>query len=377
MSERIDVINGLRGWAIVGVVWHHLFYGVTGPGFRAFDLGGLKVSVFSPLANGWLGVNLFFVLSGFVLYLPYASRHRQMRSRGDAAGFYKHRARRLLPLYYLVVSLGMLITFPLAAGKPEPMDELLRNALVMATATFNFTHFLWMPKYNPVLWSLGVEIWFSLSFPLLLLLARRFGISRVFAAGLVGCLAVRLWTAPDPGFFGNPYLGVVKDGPFGRLDDFLLGMWLSQLYRARPDGLQRHAGRLLFLGVVSGFATCVLWDNVALGTIGRLWAAPLNNLLQVAMLGVIGGALGLSRALYARRVFDLYPVQLLGLMTYSIYLWHGLGTAFLRGDLEAERVVAYLALLLLISTITYRYIEFGHVADTRRVFGLRSVRAAV
>ena len=58
--------------------------------------------------NAALGVDVFFVLSGFVLYLPYRAGSRQFLSRADVKTFYKHRANRLLPLYFIVVLIGLI-----------------------------------------------------------------------------------------------------------------------------------------------------------------------------------------------------------------------------------------------------------------------------
>src|SRR5579859_1718984 len=100
---KLEVINGLRGAAIVAVIWHHLFGLYFKPGSAAAlqpaPMGGFFLSY------GWIGVQLFFVLSGFVLYLPYAEGRAKLSSGTEVLVFYRHRAARLLPLYYIVALL--------------------------------------------------------------------------------------------------------------------------------------------------------------------------------------------------------------------------------------------------------------------------------
>jgi len=151
---RLGFINGLRGFAILAVVYHHFFSRFTPKSLGAIDIGGLSVSPYTPLFNGWLGVNLFFVLSGFVLALPYFDGRRDFSKPGHTRWFYKQRAHRLLPLYYFSVIIAMIL-----ARRITMADEPFRDLLLMATVTFNFNEATYSPVYNWVLWSLGLEVW--------------------------------------------------------------------------------------------------------------------------------------------------------------------------------------------------------------------------
>ncbi|RQS08467.1 acyltransferase family protein [Burkholderia sp. Bp8991] len=73
---RLAEINGLRGIAILAVVWHRLSFVLVPTPPR---LWGTPTEL--VLWNGWMGVNLFFILSGFVLYLPYAAGKRSFTGR--------------------------------------------------------------------------------------------------------------------------------------------------------------------------------------------------------------------------------------------------------------------------------------------------------
>ena len=100
---KLGVINGLRGFAILAVIYHHVFSRFTGPGFGSFELAGITFLPLTHLANGWLGVNLFFILSGFVLSYPYFLQNRDFASAEEIKRYYIHRAKRLLPLYYFSI----------------------------------------------------------------------------------------------------------------------------------------------------------------------------------------------------------------------------------------------------------------------------------
>jgi peptidoglycan/LPS O-acetylase OafA/YrhL len=183
---RLSFINGLRGYAILAVIWHHVFGPLYRAGHHGSEWAGLTLSPYSPLSNGWLGVNLFFVLSGFVLALPYFDGRRTFSAPGRIRWFYVQRAKRLLPLYYFCVLFSMIFIKRITA-----VEEPLRDLFLMATVTFNFLPETYLPRYNWVLWSLGLEVWFSIVFPFLIIAISRFGIWRVGFVVLVAAMGTR------------------------------------------------------------------------------------------------------------------------------------------------------------------------------------------
>ena len=97
-AEKLPVINGLRGVAILAVIYHHFFIPTS---WLASPIATMAHPLNALFENGFTGVNLFFLLSGFVLYLPYANGSRRVETWRDARGFYLRRLGRLMPLYYL------------------------------------------------------------------------------------------------------------------------------------------------------------------------------------------------------------------------------------------------------------------------------------
>ena len=121
--DRIAPINGLRGLAILSLLFsnitHDLF--LSGPFLPKGNL-----SPGALISSTWSGVDLLFILSGFVLFAPYAGGRRALTS-GDALWqFYRHRLLRLMPLYYLALAIDLFV-------KPKPWPE----ALWLASGVFD------------------------------------------------------------------------------------------------------------------------------------------------------------------------------------------------------------------------------------------------
>ncbi len=358
--KKIGAINGLRGMAIIAVVYHHLYWKITGPGWHAFDVGGVTVFPFTALSNGWVGVNLFFILSGFVLYLPYAENRRQIGSAKDTWAFFVHRGKRLLPLYYLSVVLSMFFFYDVLHRDADAA----RNILLMLTATFNFTVDMWFPKYNQLLWSIGVEIWFCFLFPLFVVAARRFGVVRLLAAVAAVSLATRFAGVYfEPHFHVNSiYHNALKDSLAARADDFVVGMLAASLYvtRFRDAPLSRPA-----LALLAGLAILVsggfIWDYYTFEAVSAYLTPITNNLFQTGFVLVILSLLSM-RSGTVLSVFTNRPLQVLGMMCYSVYIWHQQAMfAVIRGQgYTFANLAIFVVVLLVLSGLTYRYVEFGH-----------------
>jgi peptidoglycan/LPS O-acetylase OafA/YrhL len=356
---KLDVINGLRGVAIVAVIWHHLFGLYFKPGSAAALPAASGPAVY--LSYGWIGVQLFFVLSGFVLYLPYAEGRAKLETRADLWGFYRRRAARLLPLYYIVAVLC------LALNQPPPDGAKFGAELVsMGLVLFPFVAHGFEPYLNPPLWSLGVEIWFSVLFPLAVLALRRFGATRLLLATLaLGCASRMLGLVLNP---GEPILPLTT-GLTACLEIFGTGMVLAQWY-VGTSGRQRLARPRLTVTAGALVVVAAIWaKEAALPGMAVLFADVLTIGLALVVAGLLALETGLLRAAFANR-----PVQLLGMMCFSLYAWHEpLLRHIFQGDIApldglARTLPVYLTLLAAIGALSYRFIEFGRAADWRGLF---------
>jgi peptidoglycan/LPS O-acetylase OafA/YrhL len=352
---RLAPINGLRGVAIVGVVYFHVIGGL-------WSAAQLPVWLSPFVTNTWTGVNLFFILSGFVLFLPYAADGEALRPQSERLRFYRRRAWRLLPLFYAAVAVQWGVA---ALCGTSGVDELVRVAsfqLIVSPRDF-------FPSFNGPLWSIGAEVAFSVLFPMLVLASLRFGIGRLTAVVLAVALGMRLvgyMHAPSP-----EVVGFNTDMFLCRIDEFVLGMLLARLYVERR--LPRAAGPCLLAGAALVVLAWVGFDLTARHVLPSLLRAGLNDVLDAGFFLVAAAALVPGSRVGA--ALSWRPLQVLGMMCYSLYIWHWPllhwimpDRAAMPADAFAAGVVAFLLATLLVGALSYRFIEFGRVRDWRRLF---------
>jgi len=348
---RIAAIDGLRGIAIFGVIWHHLageFWNTP------IHLGGIHLANNPFAANGWMGVNLFFFLSGFVLYLPYASGRRKMVSRADAVSFLLHRAQRLLPLFYL----SLIVGFIFMARLNEP--ETWRNFAASLTLVFPFYGPAFAPPGNWLLWSLGTEIYFSLAMPLVLVAIAQFGIFRVVGAALIFAFSVRvLGFALQPP--SNSHINSLCDSIFGRIDDFTLGMFAGWLYVRRIS----LPSACVPVGIAALLAAPVLSDFWYAEQIPGWTQAITYTLVNVGLLFCTNALLLRSEVISRCLSIDL--LRWPGIMCFSIYVWHGIVVRMFQAQFPMDNwpgggpvwpIGLCIATIGLLAVVSFAFIEF-------------------
>lgn len=335
-------LTGLRGLGAVWVLCYHAQY--------KFDL---------PVLNtGFLGVDLFFILSGFVL------SHAHGNMKLDWAGyglFLRDRVARIFPLHWAGLGLVLLLLwlYPrLYWSMPErfrPMDLVANLFLVQ---NWGFTR---PATWNGPAWSLSTEWLLSLAFPLFLFGARRVNrpaLAALMCAGGLIAFAVFLRVT------GNPTTDVqARAGMVRAFVEFGAGCLLYRVYLAGvivPRWARWGTALLLAAGL-----------SAPERTILAVFAVPLILLLSTE-------PSGLQRSLSS-------PVMgFLGKTSYSIYLLHWpllQVSERMQADLDVHGVLAiawfvgFLALVLALSALTYDWIE-APARDLLRN-GLRPMRARI
>ena len=373
VDSKIGALNGLRGIAIAMIVLYHLFipYTARNP-LRPGEING--EGLFAAFINdAYLGVNIFFVLSGFVLYLPYRTGRRAMAGVAAFPAFYLHRAQRLLPLYYIVV----LVTVALHSKELYGSRDWYLEFGALLSTLFIFSAHGFAPPSNVVLWSVSVEIWFSVLFPVFVLLIQRWRTPRVVVGTVLVCAAFA-YIGYSISIERVGYFWPFSKGIFGSCYEFLLGMMVCDLYVKGIENpvLRGKHSRLLLPGAVI--------------TVGALYLLHHAAFAELRALGGFGFAVGFAFVLLSilsgvnplRRVLEIWPLQVLGCMCYSIYAWHGIimnemippATSSLTHTLRL--MVPFLFVMLALSGLSYRYIEFGRERNWKALFLLRDAAGA-
>ncbi|AML52192.1 acyltransferase family protein [Falsihalocynthiibacter arcticus] len=329
-------IDGLRAIAVLAVIVYH------------------ADNTF--LRGGFLGVDVFFVISGFLISQLIAEDLRL--GRFTFRNFYERRARRILPALFVV--LATCIPFALAWMLPSQLADFGKGLVAASLFSSNFLfwsdtgYFMADADLNPLLhtWSLAVEEQFYLFFPLAALLAWK--VSQRFAAillvaSMVASFAACLYfatSAPAANFYLLPT----------RAWELLAGgisMMVARQFAQKPVTVAKPVATILAtLGLFAVISSLLLLDA----------STPVPSLSTLPL--VVGTSLILVFAVGNTPVASLLswrPLVAMGLISYSAYLWHLPVLVFARlydsTPPSIPYVLGLIALSILLATLTYHFVE--------------------
>jgi peptidoglycan/LPS O-acetylase OafA/YrhL len=348
-GDRLAGLDGLRAVAVTLVVLFHLGAGV--------------------LPGGYIGVDVFFPISGFLI-TALLLRERDVAGAVDIARFWRRRVRRLLPALALVVLVCSAAAFVLGG---DVLVGLGRQVLGASTFSYNWlaiadgTSYLdaTTPELLRNLWSLAVEEQFYLVWPLLLVAlwlvpSRRFRLGFVVAVAVASAVFMAVLAA-DSASTTRAYYGTDSHS-FG----LALGAALAIARHewpgfAVPETRRgRVLGGLLGLVAIGGLVAIALTMPAESATTyqGGLARVAALSVVAIAMATVPGGLLG--------RALDVQPLRWIGQRSYGIYLWHWpvfvlVGAAAPAGERSPEALwtmgAIALAITLVASALSYRFVE--------------------
>ena len=310
-SRRIPELDGIRGTAILTILIYHwlILEGAAILPERLETVGSF----------GWSGVDLFFVLSGFLIGGILLDARR---ATNYFKVFYVRRLYRILPLYGALCLLSIAVFYAHLSTHAWLFEE-----KIPWYAYCTFGQNFWMAKYNAMssrqldaTWSLAVEEQFYLTLPLLIRFVKERYLPYVLLAGIVLAPILRcaLWLALDP---IQQFTATYVLAPC-RMDALLLGVLAAWALRREAGWQWFVAHRLLLsaaaLGLGIGYVLMIhkRWGlgSFAQASFGFTWIALFDlSLLLLAVTHKPG---------FVSRIFRLRLLTELGILAYGLYLFH-------------------------------------------------------
>ena len=358
----------------------------SGLKYRA-DIDGLRaVAVLSVLAfhigltefkGGFVGVDVFFVISGYLISsIIFAEINA---SRFTIAGFYERRIRRIFPALFAMLSVSSIVAIIYLL--PGELIDYAKSMLAATSSTSNI--YFWQhssyfdaPTSKPLLhtWSLAVEEQFYLSFPLILLVVRRLFPKQLRLAIIVLFLASFFTSCVVVQRNSNTAFYM----PYTRAWELLLGTLLSLgIFPALRVAALRNFATLCGIGMILWSVLFYSQETLFPGFSALL---PCVGAALIIWGGEVGGSL-------VGTVLSWRPVVFVGLISYSLYLWHwpiivlrkmgmlfGLGGINLEGHwavLSAHRcdMVIEVVLSFALAIASWRLVEIPFRSGTLRLAG--------
>ena len=322
-AGRLPALDGARALFVLVVAAFHIWQQSWLTPY--LTLGNWSLSLDPLLRSGYMWVDAMLLLSGFLLYWPYAEAEENGRPLPSIGKFYLRRVLRIVPSYYLCV-LIMLVFVALPKGSYNNPDgtfnawHMGRDLLAHAT----FTHTLFPFSYtgsplNGSLWTLGVEMQFYLIFPFLGRTFRRWPIP-TYLAMLAVAFGYREWvkTMPDSTLLFNQLPA--------QMDAYANGLLAAGIYsalkrRMKQDRWTAALFTALWLiacwgiwQLVRGQASSNGYENIRLGQMDRRFL--MSGFCALFMLGLLFGCR------FLRLIFGNRVTAFLSAVSFQFYMYH-------------------------------------------------------
>lgn len=384
-GARLVGIEGFRALAATSVLVYHawLYSSPTGAGAAAGPLRHV-------LPDFAYGVTLFFTLSGFLLFRPFAAAIIRGEPLPKFGSYLRNRALRIFPAYWVILLLAALVFQSVLI---RDLNGALRNGGLFEVRRL-IPDMLLIQHYDPdtvvtgigPAWSLAVELVFYVALPLLVLLAAKLArrasgrrgrqlatlapVALLLAVGLGGKAAAAYVVSPIHPFDGweADWHSVLERSFLCQADLFAFGMALAIVRTESEDGLLRLPRRWR-VGTAALALLCYLVTAKFTHFVEQMSYSPFNTLIALGcallLALVVLPARRPHRAGLFVRFLETRPVIAVGLTSYSIFLWHEPLIRWMAGhDLTAAgkgglalNVLMLGAFTGALSALTYRFVE--------------------
>jgi peptidoglycan/LPS O-acetylase OafA/YrhL len=359
-ASRLIFIDGLRALAMLMVLICHYWY--VGHQWH------LHIGIPHHYKNaallaefGFVGVDLFLVLSGFCLYWPFVSR-------GETPGptlaqFLKRRCLRILPPYYVaLVSLAILgAVWPVALNPHTEYGPLLKSVIWHALMVHNL-RVEYVQQINGAFWSLALEFQLYLLFPVIVEAFRRFNPRVIVLISLISCTLFRSFLLRGNYATDGDFLYVLPSSLFGRNFEFVLGMFAALLV----SEWQTKGKSPLRVGDY-GVALAVLLTAFIRRPHGSNWIDEISSVsapLYTAVCGLAFAGLLVAASrpgTWLNRALSARWMVFLGTISYSVYLIHLPVLAILHQAVARYHFSDHAEIVFLICLVTPILIAAGYL----------------
>tara|TARA_Y100000296_G_scaffold87150_1_gene130091 strand:- start:9915 stop:11822 length:1908 start_codon:yes stop_codon:yes gene_type:complete len=363
-NNYIQYIDGLRAIAVTLVFIFHL-----SPDF---------------LPGGFIGVDVFFVLSGYLISGIIIERFKNDRFYSN---FIIGRVRRLVPAYILVVAVTSVFAWFILL--PNELTSFVKSLLAASTFTSNVffylssDYFAGSSEFYPLLhtWSLSVEWQFYLFFPFVLIALLRLrpermliSLSILFILSAIVALFATQYS-PSLAFYNTPF----------RVSEFLVGTLVYVVFKRRS---YQHLHD-------TKWGSAIGWLSIVSIVIGALWLSKANLFpgIYATVVATITGAILIAGNLSSpcsswKVLLTFRPIAYLGKISYSFYLWHWPIITFYKLYQQAEfDAIDYIIITfatLVLSDLSWRFVECkfrtNQKHNTKKVgwsFGIACLASAI
>ncbi|NQZ24315.1 MAG: acyltransferase [Colwellia sp.] len=366
---RFRGLSGLRGLAALAVFAVHYNQIVD------IDIQVGIFDFFLLFANGEYGVALFFILSGLLLSQPYWKSLIHQQPWPNTKVYFTHRMVRILPAFYLTLTLIIVTTDYWKFPQAWP-DIILHYSLL-----FNYAEFA-IFSLNPPFWTLAIEIQFYCLLPFLFRLIRNDKIARVFISLVILSVITYIlhywisssistnttWPGNQQLVWIRPYGAVVSHSLLAHSPHFIIGIISGGILLKMTQTMPRHE--------VDGNWRYDVFFGICLSLCLLLLSTPFSDRIQVPFgrysfplipLLIAGLLISTPLTKYSVKLLDSKALKQLGAISYGIYLYHFPILALVDRKmanlgLDAQQHWGYLAIFsltitLLAATISYYLIE--------------------
>jgi len=317
LGSHIPALDGIRGLAILSVVIHHMT--IIGNGPAAIDR-----FVYSVFHVGWIGVDLFFVLSGFLITgILYDAKGED----GYFRNFYARRTLRIFPLYYAVVFFSLVILPHIPNSKTARFARIEGSEIWYWTYLSNYS-IAYVNEFRhgilDVSWSLAIEEQFYLVWPAVVLLLDRKTLMKVCGVLMIVALGTRLYLAQGNVFWIRCYVLTPC-----RMDALAAGAFVALAARG-PRGaraLIRPASILAPIAAIGIIAMKIIWPA---DCESMIWERYSYTISAVGFASFLLLAITRPANSPVSRVLGRGILATLGKYSYAMYLFHLPLRAFVR-----------------------------------------------